>query len=203
MPRHGRRERKRLVWRLCVRLRMHISRKEFSVSMSRVARLCLVASLFLAVTAAQAQSKVGIINLQKALLDTAEMKKAQADMEARYKPRQDGIDKLQREIAELQRNLQSNAGKLQPAAEQEMVVRGQRAQVELKRQTEDLQADVERDRNDILQRGGQRIQEVIKKVAEAQALDVVVDSGNTLYFKPALDLTPAVTAEYDKSYPVK
>lgn len=182
---------------------MHIFRKEFSASMSRVSRLCIVASLFLAVGAAQAQSKVGIINLQKALLDTAEMKKAQADMEARYKPRQDGIDKLQREIAELQRNLQSNAGKLQPAAEQEMVVRGQRAQVELKRQTEDLQADVERDRNDILQRGGQRIQEVIKKVAEAQALDVVVDSGNTLYFKPALDLTPAVTAEYDKSYPLK
>jgi len=171
--------------------------------MSRVARLCLVASLFLAVTAAQAQSKVGIINLQKALLDAAEMKKAQADMEARYKPRQDAIDKLQKEIADLQRNLQANAGKLQPAAEQEMLTRGQRAQVELKRQTEDLQADVDRDRNDILQRGGQRIQEVIKKVAEAQALDVVVDSGNTLYFKPALDLTPAVTAEYDKTYPVK
>lgn len=171
--------------------------------MSRVARLCLVASLFLAVTAAQAQSKVGIINLQKALLDTAEMKKAQAEMEARYKPRQDAIDKLQKEIADLQRNLQANAGKLQPAAEQEMLTRGQRAQVELKRQTEDLQADVDRDRNDILQRGGQRIQEVIKKVAEAQALDVVVDSGNTLYFKPALDLTPAVTAEYDKTYPVK
>lgn len=171
--------------------------------MSRVARLCLVASLFLAVTAAQAQSKMGIINLQKALLDTAEMKKAQAEMEARYKPRQDAIDKLQKEIADLQRNLQANAGKLQPAAEQEMYARGQRAQVELKRQTEDLQADVDRDRNDILQQGGQRIQEVIKKVAEAQALDVVVDSGNTLYFKPALDLTPAVTAEYDKTYPVK
>ena len=171
--------------------------------MSRVARVCIVASLFLAVSALQAQSKVAIINLQKALLDTAEMKKAQAEMEARYKPRQDSIDKLQREIAELQRNLQTNAGKLQPAAEQEMMSRGQRAQIELKRQTEDLQADVERDRNDILQRGGQRIQEVIKKVAEAQSVDIVVDSGNTLYFKPALDLTPAVTTEYDKSYPVK
>lgn len=171
--------------------------------MSRVSRLCIVASLFLAVGAAQAQSKVAIINLQKALLDTAEMKKAQAEMEARYKPRQDSIDKLQRELAELQRNLQSNAGKLQPAAEQEMVNRGQRAQIELKRQTEDLQADVERDRNDILQRGGQRIQEVIKKVAEAQGVDVVVDSGNTLYFKPTLDVTPAVTTEYDKTYPVK
>ena len=182
---------------------MHIFPKELSASMSRVARVCIVASLFLAVSALQAQSKVAIINLQKALLDTAEMKKAQAEMEARYKPRQDSIDKLQREIAELQRNLQTNAGKLQPAAEQEMMSRGQRAQIELKRQTEDLQADVERDRNDILQRGGQRIQEVIKKVAEAQSVDIVVDSGNTLYFKPALDLTPAVTTEYDKSYPVK
>ena len=171
--------------------------------MFRVSRLCLVASLFLAVAAAQAQSKVAIINLQKALLDTAEMKKAQSDMETRYRPRQEAIDKLQREIAEIQRNLQTNAGKLQPAAEQDMMVRAQRAQVELKRQTEDMQADVERERNDILQRGGQRIQEVIKKVAEAQGVDVVVDSGNTLYFKPTLDVTPAVTAEYDKAYPAK
>ena len=44
-----------------------------------------------------AQVKVAIINLQKAVLDTAEIQKAQKELEARYKPRQDAAE----EIAEL------------------------------------------------------------------------------------------------------
>jgi len=163
----------------------------------------LLAACLMSASSALAQNKVGIINLQKALLDTAEMKKAQADMEGKFKPRQDAIEKIQREMADIQRNLQANQGKLQPAAEQQMMSTGQRLQRDLQRQTEDLQADVDRERQEILQRGGQRIQEVIKKVSEAKGMDVVVDAANTLYFKPVLDLTPDVTVEYDKTYPVK
>lgn len=170
---------------------------------SLVTRTLLAASLMLATSSAFAQNKIGIINLQKALLDTAEMKKAQAEMEAKFKPRQDAIEKIQREMADIQRNLQTNQGKLQPAAEQQLMASGQRLQRDLQRQTEDLQGDVDRERQEILQRGGQRIQEVIKKVSEAKGMDVVVDSGNTLYFKPVLDLTPDVTAEYNKTYPLK
>jgi outer membrane protein len=171
----------------------------------RLPRLIPAAVLTLALltSAAFAQHKVGVVNLQKALLDTAEMKKAQSDMEAKFKPRQDAIDKIQRELADIQRNLQANQGKLQPAAEQQMMATGQRLQRDLQRQTEDLQGDVDRERQEILERGGQRIQEVIRKVSEAKGLDIVVDSGNTLFFKPALDITAEVTAEYDKAYPVK
>ena len=170
---------------------------------TRVSRLLLAATLTLALSSAYAQSKVGVINLQKALLDTAEMKKAQTDMEAKFKPRQDAIDKIQRELADIQRNLQANQGKLQPAAEQQMMASGQRLQRDLQRQTEDLQGDVDRERQEILQRGGQRIQEIIKKVSEAKGVDIVVDAANTLFFKPVLELTADVPAEYDKAYPVK
>ncbi len=31
----------------------------------------------------------------------------------------------------------------------------------------------------------------------------MIEISNTLYFKPALDLTAAATAAYDKAYPVK
>ena len=148
-----------------------------------------------------AQVKLAIINSQKAVLDTAEIKKAQAELEAKFKPRQDQALKLQKDLQDIQAQLQS--GKLNQNAEQDLTIQGQRKQRELQRLQDDLQADVDRDRNDILQRTGQRMQEIVKKLAEEKALDVVVDSANTVFFKPALDLTAEATAAYDKAYPVK
>jgi len=45
--------------------------------------------------------------------------------------------------------------------------------------------------------------DVIKKIAEERGLDVVVDVGNTLYFKPALEITADVIAAFDKANPAK
>ena len=47
------------------------------------------------------------------------------------------------------------------------------------------------------------MQEVIRKLADERGFDVVVDSGSTLFFKAALDLTQDATAAYDKAYPPK
>ena len=62
--------------------------------------------------AASAQMKVGVINFQRAMSETAEIKKAQADLEKKFKPRQDALDKLQRELSDIQTQLQASAGKL-------------------------------------------------------------------------------------------
>ena len=48
-----------------------------------------------------AQAKVAIINSQLSVVETAEIKKAQAELEAKYKPRQAQMEKLQKEIAGL------------------------------------------------------------------------------------------------------
>ncbi len=168
------------------------------------ARVPLVAAAITAGAAlAPAQSKVAVISLQRAIVETAEIKKAQADLEAKYKPRQDQIEKLQREIQTIQQQLQTMAGKLTQQAEQEMTTQGQRKQRDLQRSTEDLQAEVDRERNDILQRAGQRFQVIVKKLAEEKGIDVVVESSNTIFFKPALDITTDAIAAYDKAYPLK
>ena len=148
-----------------------------------------------------AQTKVAIINVNNAVLETAEIKKAQADLEAKYKPRQAQIERLQKEIASLQNQLQTGADKLTAQAQQDIQLTGTRKQRELTRLTEDLQADVDRERNEVLQRTGQRMQDVVRKMAEERGLDLVVDVTNAVYFKPALDLTRDAVANYDKTYP--
>jgi outer membrane protein len=153
--------------------------------------------------AAFGQSKIAIINSQAAVIDTAEIKKAQAELEAKYRPRQAQVETLQKEIADLQQQLQAGQGKLTPQAEQDIQMRGQRKQRELQRLGEDLQGDVDRERNEILGRTGQRMQDIVKKIAEEKGYDMVVDVSNTVYFKPAMEITKDATAAYDKAYPAK
>jgi len=150
---------------------------------------------------ANAQLKIAVINSQKAILDTEEIKKAQLDLTAKYKPRQDQLEKLQKDLQDIQNQLQS--GKLNQLGEQELTAQGQKKQRDLQRVQQDLQEDADRDRNDILQRAGTRMQEVVKKLADEKGLDIVVDSANTLFFKPNLELTTDAVAAYNKAYPVK
>src|SRR5512133_372037 len=90
-------------------------------------------ALVLCARTGAAQTKVAVINLQRAVLESAEIKKASADMEARYKPRQAAMEKVQKELQELQQRLQTNAGKLTPQAEADITAQGQRKQRELQR----------------------------------------------------------------------
>jgi outer membrane protein len=149
------------------------------------------------------QTKVGVVSLQRAVLECAEIKKASAEMETKYKPRQQDMEKLQRELQGIQQQLQTNAGKLTPAAEADLNAQGQRKQRELQRLNDDLQADVTAERNDILGATGKKMTEVVRKLADEKGLDVVVDAQSTLFFKPALDLTNDAIAAYDKAYPAK
>lgn len=152
---------------------------------------------------AHAQAKVGIVDVQRAILGTAEIKKAQTDLETKYRPRQESMAKLDRELQQIQGQLQSMAGKLTPQAEQDLQTQGQRKQRDLQRLNEDLQGDVDRERNEILQKASRNMTDVIKKLAEEKQLDVVIDKANTLFAKDALDITTDAIASYDKTYPAK
>jgi outer membrane protein len=151
--------------------------------------------------AASAQTKVAIINVQRAVLESAEIQKAQAAMEAKYKPRQQELEKIQKDLQGIQQQLQAGAGKLTPQAEADLTAQGQRKQRDLQRLTDDLQSDVNAERTDILGKSSQKMGEVVKKLAEEKGYDVVVDSQYTWYFKPALDITAEALAAYNKAYP--
>jgi outer membrane protein len=146
-------------------------------------------------------AKVAIINLQQAVLQTQEIKKDSAALEAKFSPRQKTIEALQKELQDIQK--QASTPNLQPGKEAELQSTFTSKQKQLQRLGEDLQADVNVERQDILGRVGRQMSDVVKKLAEERGLDVVIDVTNALYFKPSLDLTAAATAAYDKANPVK
>jgi outer membrane protein len=163
--------------------------------------LSVCSALLMMAIAASAQTKVAVVNLQRAVIESDEIQKASAAMEAKYKPRQQEIEKVQRDLQSVQQQLQAGAGKLTPQAEADLTAQGQRKQRDLQRMGDDLQSDVTAERNDILGKSSQKMGEVVKKLAEEKGYDVVVDSQYTWYFKPALDITAEALAAYNKAYP--
>jgi outer membrane protein len=150
-------------------------------------------------TVASAQLKVAVVNVQQAMLDSEDLKKASAALEAKYKPKQDELLKMQNDMQSIQQQLQN--GKLPQQAAADLQVQGQRKQRDAQRLSDDLQQEFDRDRQDVLAKAAQKMQAVVKKLAEEKGLDIVVDVSQTLYFKPALDITADALAAYNKEYP--
>jgi len=151
---------------------------------------------------ASAQSKIAIVKFQEALLGTAEIKKDQGSLQQKYKPRQDEIERLNKELQDINARL-GDPSKLSQVGIAELQSQGQRKQTRLTRLNQDIEEDFNRDRQEILSRASQRMNDVIKKIAEEKGFDVVLDVTSTLFSKAALDITTEVTTAYDKAHPAK
>jgi Skp family chaperone for outer membrane proteins len=76
-----------------------------------IRRAVVAASFIFAALPATAQLKVAVVNLQKSLQDTAEIKQAEADLKARFGPRQEEIASMEKEIAKLTQEAEANQSK--------------------------------------------------------------------------------------------
>ncbi len=169
--------------------------------------VCAAALASTSVAAAQAPApgpaKIAVVNFQKAIGDTAELKKAQNDLLAKFKPRADELEKVNRDLADLTTELQNSQGKLSPQREADLSAQAQRKQREAERLKEDLENESQQERDATIQRLGSRMTEVVKKLMDEKGLDAIFDTAGLVSFKGTLEITADATAAYDKAYPVK
>ena len=163
--------------------------------------LMVCSALLAVVPGAFAQTKVAVINLQQAVFESAEIKKANTEMTAKYKARDDELEQIKAQGAAATQKLQAGQDTLTPEQQTALEAQVARLQRDLQRKNEDLQADVQRDRDEILSKSSDRMTAIVKKIAEDRGFDVVVEASGLLYFKPATDITKDATAAYDQAYP--
>ncbi len=161
------------------------------------------AAFFAAAQGMPAQIKVAVVNLQQAVYGTAEMKKADAEIQAKYRPRDEEINKLNTQLADIQKKIQAGGDTMPADQLSNLQSQGARIQRDLQRKQEDRQSDLERDTSEIIGNAQQKMFAVIKKLAEDRGFDLVIEAGPpyAYYFKPALDITQEASAAYDKTYP--
>ncbi len=179
--------------------------RSFKLSVfAMVALAGLMAPAAMAQTASPA-SKIGVINFQRAVIESAEFQKAFNDLQAKFQPRQAALQKAQQDLQDIDTQLRASEGKLSNSGAAELQARGQRKQTEVDRLSEDLQADFNAQRDDALRLTSTRMAEVLKKLADEKGLDVIVDTSTGVipFFRDGLDITDAAIAAYNTAYPAK
>jgi outer membrane protein len=165
--------------------------------------LALVAAL--GAFAQTAPTKVGIIQIQKAILDTGDGKKAVAELQARFGPKKTELEKKQAAIVDLQQKLRSGSATLSEDAKNKLVRDIDQQTKSLNRATEDAQAEVEQAENRIMQELGQRMMAVINKYARDNGYTIIIDVSNpqtpVVFAADTADVTDEIVAMYDKNAP--
>lgn len=154
---------------------------------------------------AAAPNKVGIIQLQQAILSTKDGQKAVNDLRARFEPKRAELEKKQANIASMQDQLRKGTATMSEEAKNKLVRDIDQATKSLNRDTEDAQAEVEQAENKIMQELGGRIMAVVDKYAKDNGYSLIIDVSNpqapVVFAASSIDITREVIDLYDKSAP--
>jgi len=160
--------------------------------------------LALAQAPATSAGKVGVINIQEAILSSGEGKKAMAELQKKYQPRQQDIQRLQQEIQGINDQLQKQGATLSEE-EQARLNRDLTAkQTLLKRSSEDFNNDAQADRDEAVRRIGQKMVRILQDYAKQNGYALVVDNAQipVYYAATDIDLTAEMVRRYDAANPV-
>ena len=166
--------------------------------------LLILPLLALGQTPAASSAKIGVINIQEAILTSAEGKKAVADLQKKYNPRQQELQRLQQEIQGINDQLQKQGATLSDEEQRRLSRELEVKQTQLKRSTEDFNADAGADRDEALRRIGQKLVRVISDYAQQNGFVLVIDGAQipVYYAAKDIDLTEEMVKRYDAANPV-
>jgi outer membrane protein len=157
--------------------------------------------------AAAPAKSVAIINLRGAIGNTAEGKQASAELQSQFAPRSAEIDTMTKQINDLQQKLQAGQGKLSQEEETRLTAEGQRLTQRLDRRRNDFQEDASAAQQEVLERIGRKMVEVLDRYARENGFSVVLDTSGQnspiLYASNQVDVTQDIIRLYDQAYPVK
>ena len=152
---------------------------------------------------AQAPTKVGVINIQAALIGTKDGKKAAQDLETKRAPKTKELEKKQGDIRALQDSLNRGGNAMAEAAKAELVRNIDTKTKAFNRDLEDAQAEWDQEQQKVLQDLGQKIMVVIDKYAKDHQFSLILDVSNpntpVLYASSAIDITQEIVDLYDKN----
>ena len=149
--------------------------------------------------------KVGVINIQSAIISTKDGQKAAADLAAKYEPRRKDIETRSGEIGALKERLNKGANTMSEEAKQALVREIDQKTRTLQRDTEDAQTEFDQEQGRVLQELGQKMMAVIDKYARDNGYTLILDVGSpqnpVLYASNSIDITNDIVALYDKNAP--
>ncbi len=151
--------------------------------------------------AAPSAARIGIINIQQAIMLTNEGRRDLEALQKKFEPTQATLTNLNLEIENLKKQLQTQGEKLNEQARNDMIKSIEAKQKTMQRQVEDAQADFQGQQNEIANRVGGKLLDVLDKYARQNGYSVVLDvSGQqspVLWAAQTSDVTQEIVNAYN------
>lgn len=165
----------------------------------------LIAIAAATVVAASAQAKVAVINIQAAIANTKDGKKAAEGLDARMAPRKQDLEKKQADINALKDSLQRGGSAMSENSKRELMTNIDTKTKSYNRDLEDAQAELQQEQDKVLGELGQKMMAVIDKYSRDNQYVLVLDVSNpqtpVLFASNTIDITQAIIEMYDKNAP--
>jgi len=152
-----------------------------------------------------AATKIAIINIQSAILNTKDGQKAAADVQVKFNPRKTELDKKRTEIDAIQEQLRKGAATMSDEAKERLQKEIDAGTKELNRKGQDMNDDLEQEQGRIMQDLGAKMMKIVEEYAAQNGYAVVLDVSNpqtdVLWAAASTNITPDIVRLYDQAHP--
>jgi outer membrane protein len=182
-----------------------------STNMLRVVVLGMACLLGTAAARAQTASsdsgnKFAVISMRQAIGTSAEGKQALLEMQARFKPRQQELELLTKQLGNLQQKLNAGQSTITEEEKDDLNTQVTRVTQELNRKKSQYQEDLTAAQEEFVKHIGRKVVDVLRHYAQENGYVAILDSSAQnspiLYASKNVDITPAIVKLYDTTYPV-
>jgi outer membrane protein len=167
----------------------------------------LITPALWAQASAPASSKIGVINIQAAIASTTEGKQAAAELQSQFAPRSTELQNLQKQIEDLRTRLQTGQSTLSDEEKARLAREGDQLTRAFQRKQQEFQDDSNDAQQEVVNRIGRKIVDVLSKYSKENAYSVILDTSSqttpVLFAANQIDVTQDIIHLYDQSYPVK
>jgi outer membrane protein len=155
---------------------------------------------------AAAGTRIGIVSIQDAIINTNEGKKEFDALQARFGPRQNELKAQNDELEKLKTDLQVRGDKLSEEERNGRIKVASDKQKSLQRNGEDFQAEVQQAEQEVLTRLGKKMLDVLEKYAKDNSFAVILDVSNpqtpVLWASPTTNITKELVDAYNAASPI-
>lgn len=156
--------------------------------------------------AAAGPAKIGIVNIQDAIIATNEGKKEFDALQQRFAPKQNELKGLNDEVEGLKKDLQAKQDKLNEDERAKQVKNLEVKQKTLQRNYEDAQNEFQQAEQEVVNRIGGKMLNVLEKYAKSNGYSVILDVSNpqtpVLWASQGTNITKELVDAYNAESPV-
>jgi outer membrane protein len=170
--------------------------------MRNLLRLAVLA-LALAAPAARAETKIGFVDLQRAIREVDEGKAATSVLKKDFDEKQRQLDVKRGEFEKAKADFEKQASLMNEQARKDRAGDLDKKAMELQQLYMNLQKDLSGREQEVMRGLIDKMSSVVREIAEADGFTMVLERGDAgiIYAQPALDLTNELVRKYNARHP--